>query len=100
MGELILCLLALYVFKQWDKIPEGAELTRVRLSRLQRACFYLLKYGGFVLIILAVLSRVNDKLGDSNIVQLFAEDKWEQLGTDVWSSRCDCYNCCTCSGLL
>lgn len=84
VGELILCLLALYVFKQWDKIPEGAELTKVRLSRLQRACFYLLKYGGFVLIILAVLSRVNDKLGDSNIVQLFAEDKWEQLGTDVF----------------
>ena len=82
--DLILCLLALYVFKQWDKIPEGAELTKVRLSRLQRACFYLLKYGGFVLIILAVLSRVNDKLGDSNIVQLFAEDKWEQLGTDVF----------------
>lgn len=85
VGELILCLLALYVFKQWDKIPEGAELTRVRLSRLQRACFYLLKYGGFVLIILAVLSRVNDKLGDSNIVQLFAEDKWEQLSTDVFA---------------
>lgn len=85
VGELILCLLALYVFKQWDKIPEGAELTKVRLSRLQRACFYLLKYGGFVLIILAVLSRVNDKLGDSNIVQLFAEDKWEQLSTDVFA---------------
>lgn len=85
VGELILCLLALYVFKQWDKIPEDAELTRVRLSRLQRACFYLLKYGGFVLIILAVLSRVNDKLGDSNIVQLFAGDKWEQLSTDVFA---------------
>lgn len=39
VGELILCLLALYVFKQWDKIPEGTELTKVRLSRLQRACF-------------------------------------------------------------
>lgn len=85
VGELILCLLALYVFKQWDKIPEGAELTKVRLSRLQRACFYLLKYGGFVLIILAVLSRVNDKLGDSNIVQLFVGDKWEQLSTDVFA---------------
>ena len=85
VGELILCLLALYVFKQWDKIPEGTELTKVRLSRLQRACFYLLKYGGFVLIILAVLSQVNDKLGDSNIVQLFAGDKWEQLSTDVFA---------------
>lgn len=85
VGELILCLLALYVFKQWDKIPEGTELTKVRLSRLQRACFYLLKYGGFVLIILAVLSRVNDRLGDSNIVQLFAGDKWEQLSTDVFA---------------
>lgn len=85
VGELILCLLALYVFKQWDKIPEGAELTKVRLSRLQRACFYLLKYGGFVLIILAVLSRVNDRLGDSNIVQLFVGDKWEQLSTDVFA---------------
>lgn len=84
VGELILCLLALYVFKQWDKIPEGAELTKVRLSRLQKACYYLLKYGGFVLIILAVLSRVNDKLGDSNIVQLFVGDKWEQLSTDVF----------------
>ena len=85
VGELILCLLALYVFKQWDKIPEGTELTKVRLSRLQSACFYLLKYGGFVLIILAVLSQVNDKLGDSNIVQLFAGDKWEQLSTDVFA---------------
>lgn len=85
VGELILCLLALYVFKQWDKIPEGTELTKVRLSRLQRACFYLLKYGGFVLIILAVLSQVNDKLGDSNIVQLFAGDKWEQLSTDAFA---------------
>ena len=47
--------------------------------------FYLLKYGGFVLIILAVLSQVNDKLGDSNIVQLFAGDKWEQLSTDVFA---------------
>ena len=84
-GELVLCLLALYVFKQWDKIPEGVELTKVRLSRLQKACFYLLKYGGFVLIILAVLSRVNDKLGDSNIVQLFAGDKWEQLSTDAFA---------------
>lgn len=84
VGELILCLLALYVFKQWDKIPEGAELSKVRLSRLQKACYYLLKYGGFVLIILAVLSRVNDKLGDSNIVQLFVGDKWEQLSTDVF----------------
>lgn len=85
VGELILCLLALYVFKQWDRIPAGVELTKVRLSRLQKACFYLLKYGGFVLIILAVLSRVNDKLGDSNIVQLFAGDKWEQLSTDVFA---------------
>ena len=85
VGELILCLLALYVFKQWDKIPEGAELTKVRLSRLQKACYYLLKYSGFVLIILAVLSRVNDKLGDSNIVQLLAGDKWEQLSTDVFA---------------
>ena len=85
VGELILCLLALYVFKQWDKIPEGTELTKVRLSRLQSACFYLLKYGGFVLIILAVLSQVNDKLGDSNIVQLFAGDKWEQLSTNVFA---------------
>lgn len=85
VGELILCLLALYVFKQWDKIPEGTELTKVRLSRLQSACFYLLKYGGFVLIILAVLSQVNDKLGDSNIVQLFAGNKWEQLSTDVFA---------------
>ena len=29
VGELILCLLALYVFKQWDKIPEGTELTKI-----------------------------------------------------------------------
>lgn len=85
VGELVLCLLALYVFKQWDKIPEGIELTKVRLSRLQRACFYLLKAGGFVLCILAVLGRVNDKLGESNIVQLFAEDKWEQISTDVFA---------------
>lgn len=85
VGELVLCLLALYVFKQWDRIPEGVELTKVRLSRLQRACFYLLKAGGFVLCILAVLGRVNDKLGESNIVQLFAEDKWEQISTDVFA---------------
>lgn len=85
VGKLVLCLLALYVFKQWDKIQEGVELTKVRLRRLQKACFYLLKYGGFVLIILAVLSRINDKLGDSNIVQLFAGDKWEQLSTDVFA---------------
>ena len=85
VGELVLCLLALYVFKQWDRIPEGVELTKVRLSRLQRACFYLLKAGGFVLCILAVLGRVNDKLGESNIVQLFAGDKWEQISTDVFA---------------
>ena len=35
--------------------------------------------------ILAVLGRVNDKLGESNIVQLFAEDKWEQISTDVFA---------------
>lgn len=85
VGELVLCLLALYVFKQWDRIPEGVELTKVRLSRLQRACFYLLKAGGLVLCILAVLGRVNDKLGESNIVQLFAGDKWEQISTDVFA---------------
>lgn len=85
VGELVLCLLALYVFKQWDKIPEGVELTKVRLSRLQRACFYLLKAGGFVLCILAALGRVNDKLGESNNVQLFAGDKWEQISTDVFA---------------
>lgn len=84
VGELVLCLLALYVFRQWDKIPEGVELTRVRLSRLQKACYYLLRIGGIVLLFLAALSRVNDKLGDSNIVQLFAEDKWEQISTDVF----------------
>ena len=85
VGELVLCLLALYVFRQWDKIPEGVELTRVRLSRLQKACYYLLRIGGIVLLFLAALSRVNDKLGDSNIVQLFAEDKWEQISTDVFA---------------
>lgn len=85
VGELVLCLLALYVFRQWDKIPEGVELTRVRLSRLQKACYYLLRIGGIVLLFLAALSRVNDKLGDSNIVQLFAGDKWEQISTDVFA---------------
>ena len=85
VGELVLCLLALYVFKQWDRIPKGVELTKVRLSRLQRSCFYLLKAGCLVLCILAALGRVNDKLSESNTAQLFAGDKWEQISTDVFA---------------
>lgn len=84
VGELFLCILALYVFRRWDKIPEGMDLRRIKLSRLQKGCRYFLKGAIRILPFLIVLSLVNGKLEPGNIVQLFVGERWEEWSTDVF----------------
>lgn len=84
IGELFLCLLALYVFKRWDKIPEGMDLRRIKLSRLQRGCRCFFKIALRLLVILILLSLIDGKLEPGNIVQLFAGEQWEDVSSDTF----------------
>jgi len=42
VGELLLCAFALYVLREWEKIPADAEIAKVRLCKLQRGIRRLL----------------------------------------------------------
>lgn len=84
VGELFLCLLALYIFRRWDKIPEEMDLRRIKLSRLQRGCRCFFKVAIRLLVILILLSLIDGKLEPENIVQLFAGEKWDKMSADVF----------------
>lgn len=84
VGELFLCILALYVFRRWDKIPEGIDLRRIKLSRLQKGCRYFWKGAIRILPFFIILSLMNGKLEPGNVVQLFAGEQWEKWSTDVF----------------
>lgn len=84
VGELVLCLFALYVMEEWDKIPEGVELTRVRLLKLQTGFRHILRSGACLIIIMTVLGCIDSKLGMANLVQLFVGDKWKQMSGNIF----------------
>lgn len=84
VGELFLCLLALYVFRRWDKIPEGVNLQRIKLNRLQRGCRCFWRTAVRLLPFFAMLSLIDGKLAPGNLVQLFAGENWEKISADIF----------------
>ena len=89
-GELFLCLPAIYVFRRWDRIPEGTDLRVIKLARLQKGCRCFLEASAALLVVVVLLSLVDGRLRAadlevSNLVQLFAGEKWEEINSGVWA---------------
>lgn len=87
-GELFLCLLAIYVFRRWDRIPSGIDLWGIKLTRLQKGCRSFLKASAALLVPVVLLSLVDGRLRAAdlevtNLVQLFAGEKWEGISSGV-----------------
>lgn len=83
-GELFLCLLATYVFKRWEKIPEGVDLRRIKLTKFQKGCRFFLKKLLYLLVILIILSVISGKMKEETLVQILAGEKWESVSRNVF----------------
>lgn len=89
-GELFLCLLAIYVFRRWDRIPPDINLWEIKLIRLQKGCRVFLRAAAGFLVFAALLSLVDGRmraadLEAENLVRLFAGEKWEGIKSGVFT---------------
>lgn len=83
VGEIFLCILALYVYFRWSKIPEGIEINRIRMVRLQKDCRFFLKAMLQFFVFFAVLSLIDGKLENGNLIQLISGEKWNSLENNL-----------------
>lgn len=49
IGELVLAVFALIVMKEWDKLPQGEDISRIRLCTLRKKCRKVLVLCGFAI---------------------------------------------------
>ena len=77
VGELVLCLLAVFVCKYWDEIEEKPEESIKNIQMFFKSAFrYLIGFGVFLLL----LGWVDIRAGVENILRLFHDSEWKADG--------------------
>lgn len=88
-GVLFLCLPGAYVFRRWKRIPAEIDLREIKLTRLQKGCRTFLTASAALLVPVVLLSLVDGRLRAanmevSNLIQLFAGNKWEEMSSNLF----------------
>lgn len=74
IGEMALAIIALVVVKEWDKLPEDADLSHIRLCTLQKKCQKMLTLAGVLLAGALILGWDMGVSGDNVTITLQKAD--------------------------
>ena len=88
VGEIILFTFGLLIIRHWDRIPQEADLKKVRMIKLQIRLQVILKVVCCMIVICLALARVDGTIGIDQLIQKFIGDKWGQINTDVFIVAC------------